>query len=128
MWDHYIPYFAANATTHFSNQSIAPFFEYLVSRIRKDLFWEAPYMWLACSEPSKAVECATQWARESNKWTCDYVYSRVNQANDLATDGYAVGGVPIVELQISKAALRLATWLNKLVRENRQAAVDQIEL
>ncbi|KAL5373601.1 hypothetical protein DPSP01_012600 [Paraphaeosphaeria sporulosa] len=128
VWDHYLPYTAAAATHPFSNQTIAPFFEGLVSRIRKDLFWEAPYMWLACSDPSTPVECATRWARESNKWTCDYVYSRVNATSDLAEDGYAAGGVPIVELQISKAALRLATWLNKLVGEENQKQVDQIEL
>lgn len=88
-------------------------------------------MWLACSDPSKAVECATRWARESNKWTCDYVYSQVNQTNDLAMDGYALGGVPIVELQISKAALRLATWLNKLVGTKEMSyhvPIEQIEL
>lgn len=85
-------------------------------------------MWLAYSDPSKAVECATRWARESNKWTCDYVYSRVNTSSDLAADGYAAGAVPIAELQISKAALRLATWLNKLVGEERHVPVNQIEL
>ena len=78
--------------------------------------------------PSKAVECATRWASESNRWTCDYVYSRADQTSDLATNGYAVGGVPIVELQISKAALRLATWLNKLVEKEQHSTVDQMEL
>lgn len=85
-------------------------------------------MWLACSDPSKPVECATRWASESNRWTCDYVYSRLNATNDLADDGYAAGGVPIVELQISKAALRLATWLNKLVGEEDQQRDEQSEL
>lgn len=115
VWDGYIPYVAANVSHPFSNQSIAPFFSGLVSRIRKDQFYEAPYMWTACTDPAKAIECATRWAHESNQWTCDYVYSRVNQSVDLAKDGYAFGAVPIVELQISKAALRLATWLNNLV-------------
>lgn len=72
-------------------------------------------MWLACSDPATPVECAAHWAHESNAWTCDYVYSRLDNTTDLAKNGYAVGAVPIVELQISKAALRLATWLNKLV-------------
>lgn len=85
-------------------------------------------MWLECSNPDTPIECATRWARESNKWTCDYVYSRVDNATDLAKDGYAVGAVPIVELQISKAALRLATWLNKLVRTDVYAPEEQIEL
>ncbi|KAJ4358227.1 uncharacterized protein N0V89_002807 [Didymosphaeria variabile] len=98
VWDHYIPYTAAKATQPFSNETIAPFFEYLVSRIRKDLFLGSSI----------------------------YVASiRLNATSDLAADGYAAGGVPIVELQISKAALRLATWLNKLVGEERQKQFDQ---
>ncbi|KAH7394541.1 S1/P1 nuclease [Pyrenochaeta sp. MPI-SDFR-AT-0127] len=115
VWDGYIPYFAANVSKPFSNQSIDPFFTGLVSRIHKDEFYEAPYMWLACSNPRAPEECATRWAKESNKWDCDYVWSRVRNDTDLGTDGYATGAVPIVELQISKAALRLGTWLNKLV-------------
>ncbi|KAF2864870.1 phospholipase C/P1 nuclease domain-containing protein [Massariosphaeria phaeospora] len=126
VWDGYIPYTAAKVTSPFSNQSIDPFFEGLLSRIRKDQFLEAPYMWLSCSDPAIPIECATQWARESNKWTCDYVYSRVSNLTDLASDGYAAGGVPIVELQISKAALRLATWLNKLVGAIRHHHTQQI--
>jgi hypothetical protein len=98
--DGYIPYTAADVSKLFSNQTIAPFFETLVSRIRKDQFYSAPYMWLACSDPSTPVECATRWARESNKLTCDYVYSRVDNKTDLADSGYALGGVPIVELQV----------------------------
>jgi hypothetical protein len=72
-------------------------------------------MWIACTDPSRPEECAESWAKESNKWDCDYVYSRVRNGTDLGEDGYAYGAVPIVELQISKAALRLGTWLNKLV-------------
>ena len=115
VWDGYIPYFAANVDKPFSNQTIDPFFTNLLSRIRKDKFFSAPYMWLACSDPSTPEDCATTWAKESNKWNCDYVWSRVRNDTDLGTDGYALGAVPIVELQISKAALRLGTWLNKLV-------------
>src|SRR5262245_26913794 len=98
VWDGFIPYAAANVTHPFSNQTLAPFFAGLVSRIRKDRFYEAPYMWLACSDPSTPIECATRWARESNTWTCNYVYSRVNSTADLAEDGYALGAIPIVEL------------------------------
>jgi hypothetical protein len=99
----------------FSNTSIDPFFSNLATRIRKDQFYEAPYMWLVCSDPFTSEACATRWATESNRWTCDYVYSQITNGSDLGTDGYALGAVPIVELQISKAAYRLGTWLNKLV-------------
>jgi hypothetical protein len=111
----------------FSNQSIDPFFSGLVSRIRKDQFYSAPYMWLACTDPSKPEICAESWAKESNKWDCDYVYSRVQNDTDLGDDGYATGAVPIVELQISKAAFRLGAWLNKLVEGAKYVAEEEEE-
>jgi hypothetical protein len=119
VWDGYIPYYAANVSKPFSTQSIDPFFSNLVLRIRKDLFYEAPYMWLACSDASTAEKCAAGWATESNRWTCDYVYKHASNDTDLGTNGYAFGAVPIVELQISKAAYRLGTWLNNLVDDVR---------
>lgn len=84
-------------------------------------------MWLSCVDPSTPEECATSWAMESNRWDCDYVYSRVHNDTDLGTDGYADGAVPIIELQISKAALRLGTWLNKLVGESK-ATSEELEV
>lgn len=125
VWDGYLPYYAANVSEPFSNQSIDGFFTGLVSRIRKDAFYSAPYMWLSCVEPSTPEECATSWAKESNRWDCAYVYSRVQNDTDLATDGYAAGAITIVELQISKAALRLGTWLNKLVEGSKHASGEQ---
>lgn len=59
-----------------------------------------------------------EWARDTNGWTCDYVYSQIFNGTNLATSGYAEGAFPIVELQVSKAALRLAAWLNALVVGN----------
>jgi hypothetical protein len=48
------------------------------------------------------------------------VYARTLNGTDLATDGYAVGAFPIVELQMSKAMLRIGTWLNRLVDGEHQ--------
>lgn len=56
-----------------------------------------------------------EWARDANVWTCDYVYSQIFNGTNLATSGYAEGAYPIVELQVAKAVLRLASWLNALV-------------
>jgi hypothetical protein len=119
VWDGFIPYYAANVSHPFSTQSLDPFFAHLVSRIRKDLFYEAPYMWLTCSDPFTPEKCAAGWASESNRWTCDYVYKYARNDTDLGTNGYAFGAVPIVELQISKAAYRLGAWLNRLVESVR---------
>lgn len=45
------------------------------------------------------------------------MYSQVinGTAVDLATGGYAEGAYPIVEVQAAKAAVRLGTWLNRVV-------------
>lgn len=126
VWDGYIVY-ADPGVSKFSNISISPFMTELVSRIQNDNFLELTYQWLACSEPSTPLECALAWARESNAWTCDYVYSHVFNNTNLLTSEYAEGAYPIVELQISKAALRLGTWLNKLVHrdyKDRQMILD----
>lgn len=82
-------------------------------------------MWVACGDPTTPIECATTWATESNAWTCDYVYRRLRGDEDLGYNGYADGAVPIVELQISKAAYRLATWLNSLVVATKPAIDGQ---
>jgi hypothetical protein len=122
VWDGYIPYTAAGVDTPFSNVSIAPFMVDLVTRIRQDRFIEPVSAWLECIDPFSAVDCALSWARESNAWTCAYVYhSRLNNETDLLLNGYAQGAFPIVELQISKASLRLATWLNLLAADSHES-------
>lgn len=98
----------------FSQLSIDPFFQSLVHRIRTDDFEVPKHKWLSCSDPTTPQDCALHWALESNKWNCDYVYGALRNDTDLSGD-YAHNAFPIVELQISKAALRLGTWLNKLV-------------
>ncbi|KAI4852040.1 nuclease PA3 [Aureobasidium sp. EXF-8845] len=114
VWDGYIVYADANVTS-FPNSTIQPFFQHLLSRIQKDDFEIPSSEWISCTDPSRSLECALSWARDSNALNCDYVYSQNINGTDLATSGYATGAFPIVELQMSKAILRLGTWLNRLV-------------
>lgn len=124
VWDGSIIYSLAQ-TPRFSNLSIDPFFSDLVSRIREDTFPEPVASWAACTDPSTPIECALRWARESNRWTCDYVFSQVFNGTtapdgngtvvDLMTSGYAAGAYPLVEMQVAKAAVRLGVWLNRVV-------------
>jgi len=90
---------------------------HLLTRIPNDDFLEPVSSWVSCVDPSNAHECALQWATESNKWTCEYVYSELGNGTDLLESGYAMKAFPIVEMQISKAAVRLGIWLNRLVGE-----------
>jgi hypothetical protein len=97
----------------------------LVERIRANAFPEPTTSWLECIDPSTPAKCAMSWAQESNKWTCDYVYKEEYNNTDLLDSGYAHGAFPIIELQISKAALRLGTWLNKLVLGDNEGDVQE---
>ncbi|KAK0103854.1 hypothetical protein ONS96_004963 [Cadophora gregata f. sp. sojae] len=114
IWDGAIIYSRANVTS-FSNQTIAPYFSALAKRIKKDDFFTPTAKWISCTDPATPVACAMDWAVDSNIWNCDYVYSQDFSAPDLKTSGYFAGAYPIVEIQVSKAAYRLATWLNALV-------------
>ncbi|RDI79301.1 putative D-xylulose reductase A [Venturia inaequalis] len=128
VWDGYIPY-ADAGVAKFSNISIAPFMLDLVDRIHRDRFIEPTATWLECIDPFSPVDCALTWARESNAWTCAYVYhDRINNETDLLLNGYAQGAFPIIELQISKAAFRLANWLNLLVVESSAVSTKEMEL
>jgi hypothetical protein len=101
--------------TRFSNTSISPFFSTLFERIRADTLFVPVTEMLACSDPSTALGCPLAWARESNAWTCDFVYSQVFNDTDLLTSGYARGAHPIAEVQVARAAVRLAKWLDTVV-------------
>ncbi|KAL1635882.1 hypothetical protein SLS58_010050 [Diplodia intermedia] len=119
VWDGRIIYSAADNASSFPNTTgLQPFFaRRLLPRILADSFPDAPVAdWLACADPATPVKCALEWARDSAAWNCDYVFAQdLAATKDLATSGYAEGAFPIVELQVSKAALRLATWLNAMV-------------
>lgn len=99
----------------------------LLARLLEDDFLEPTADWVKCTDPTTPIDCALQWARESNKWTCNYVYSELRNDTDLLTSGYAEGAFPIVEMQVSKAAVRLGIWLNRLVEEEEEQ-VGQVVL
>jgi hypothetical protein len=57
-----------------------------------------------------AAACALEWAEESNKWVCAYVWKIVEDCGGE----YYQGAVSIVEGQIRKGGRRLAAWINRL--------------
>lgn len=119
VWDGAIIYTAAGVPLGtgggFKNDTLQPFFKTTLERLRRDDFITSTADMLACSDPGTPQKCAMEWARDTNEWTCDYVYSQIFNGTDLATSGYAKSAAYIVELQTAKAALRMATWFNRLV-------------
>ena len=119
VWDGDILYADAGVTS-FPNSTLHPFFAGIVSRINDDYFFEPVDDCVVCTDLSRSLQCALVWARESNDWTCQYVYSHKITETDLLTSGYAEGAYPIVELQTAKAAKRLSIWLDALVAGSYQ--------
>lgn len=126
VWDGHIIYAdAGNRKTPFSNKTIDPFFQNIATRIQlADDFLEPTKSFVQCADPSLGWVCPLAWSLESNRWTCDYVYKHQLNGTDLFYDGYAQGAFKIVELQVAKAGLRLATWLNRLVVDGPDARKD----
>jgi hypothetical protein len=59
---------------------------------------------------------ATTFAQDSNTYVCQYALSDPNGPNayngeEIGGD-YSTGAVPIVELSLARAGIRLAAWLN----------------
>ncbi|KAJ1328085.1 nuclease S1 [Microdochium nivale] len=128
VWDGAIIYAKAGVKS-FANDTIQPFFANTVRRLRTDSYLTSTAEMLACSDPGTPQRCAMEWARDTNEWTCDYVYSQVFNGTDLATSGYATGAGHIVEVQTAKAALRMATWFNRLVEgsyRQREVYLDTV--
>lgn len=101
----------------------------MVRRLHADNYFIPTSEMAACTNPGTPQGCAMAWARDTNEWTCDYVYSQIFNSTDLATSGYSEGAWPIVEVQAAKAALRMATWFNKLVDgtyKEREVILDTV--
>jgi hypothetical protein len=65
-------------------------------------FLTPPTDWVSCVDPDNIEECALKWAKESNAFTCSYVYPYPD--GDICGD-YAQGAFPIIETQIAKGIL-----------------------
>lgn len=115
IWDGPIVYYHAYVQS-FSFYTISPYFSALAKRVKKDDFPVPRDDWELCMDPSIPLSCAMHWASETNSLNCDYVYSQDFGAEDLSTSGYFEGAYPIIDIQLSKAAYRLAMWLNYLVQ------------
>ncbi|RYO76818.1 hypothetical protein DL766_009815 [Monosporascus sp. MC13-8B] len=92
VWDGQIIYSLANVT-RFGNETIHPFFEN--------------------GEEGQAGQLLHADGRLGDLHQ-PFDAAAIFNRTDLVTSGYAEGAWPIVEIQAAKAALRMATWFNKL--------------
>ena len=82
-----------------------------------------------CADLKAATRCPLIWAAESNQLLCSYVFRPSVEAlvdQDLSGK-YFEGAAPIVEEAIGKAGVRLAAWLEAMVKA-AQASSSSFEL
>jgi len=80
--------------------------------------------WSTCIQPTTYFDCSGEWAVESIGAACDYSYVEADGVTHIETgfdlgDDYYNRNMPIVEFQIAKAGVRLATILNALFANTR---------
>ena len=70
-----------------------------------------------CTDLADPNRCGIEWATESNALVCKYVLApglAWVKENDLGRGEYYEGAAPVVELQIARAGVRLAAWVNAI--------------
>ncbi|KAG8912533.1 hypothetical protein FRC01_005057 [Tulasnella sp. 417] len=85
----------------------------IVDEIKNGMYKDAVPEWLSCTDINDAVNCATQWAIDTNKLICDYVLKTDPKGKELS-GSYHRGAAPIIQQQIAKGGVRLASWLNQI--------------
>ncbi|KXT09311.1 hypothetical protein AC579_261 [Pseudocercospora musae] len=84
--------------------------------------------WAICNwDIERGTYCPEKWAQSSNAIVCDYACGRYVNGSDVYKDGYARGAYHIVDLQLAKAAWRLAGWLNSLAGMYLNKDVAEVE-
>jgi hypothetical protein len=103
-WDTYIP---DKIVSFLNPPTFATWTDQLESRIssQPDSFLTSPNDWISCISPDSIEDCAVTWARESNAFTCSFVYGdKFSTSTDLAGE-YFDGATPIVETQVAKGMI-----------------------
>ncbi|KAG8629381.1 hypothetical protein KVT40_003246 [Elsinoe batatas] len=75
-----------------------------------------------------AVNQALKWSNEANDYVCTVVAPKgwtAVQSGDLATNGYYASVTSTIELQIARAGVRLAAWLDQLSGAATSAKRDE---
>ncbi|KAG9007701.1 hypothetical protein FRB90_009254 [Tulasnella sp. 427] len=85
----------------------------IVNEINGGAYKDLVLQWLSCTDINDAINCATQWAGESNGFVCSYVLATDPAGKELSGTYYQ-GAAPIIQEQIAKAGVRLAVWLNQI--------------
>lgn len=90
----------------------------------------SPNVSTECANLADPNQCGIEWATESNKLVCQYVLApglAWVKDNDLGGEYYE-GAVHVVELQIARAGVRLAAWVNAIAAVIEQQKSPKVDL
>lgn len=85
----------------------------IVTEINSGSYKDLVPQWVGCTDINDALNCATQWATETNAFVCSYVLKTDPEGKELSGTYYR-GAAPIIQEQIAKGGVRLAVWLNQI--------------
>lgn len=83
-----------------------------------------------CSNLADPNKCGIEWATETNQLVCTYVFApglEWVKVNDLGGEYYE-GAVSVVELQLARAGVRLAAWINAIAAVTAEQTAFKEEL
>ncbi|KAF4551592.1 Nuclease S1-like protein [Elsinoe fawcettii] len=122
-WDTQIPERLRGA---YSRPAARVWADYLIERIDKGVYTRDVRSWKRSVNVNDGVGSALKWSNEANEYVCGFVAPQGWDAltGDLATNGYYDRAVPTVELQVARAGVRLAAWLDALSGERRRDYED----
>ncbi|KAG9022206.1 hypothetical protein FS837_006531 [Tulasnella sp. UAMH 9824] len=96
----------------------------IVTEINSGIYKDLVSQWISCTDINDAINCATQWAIESNAFVCSYVLATDPAGKELSGSYYR-GAAPIVQEQIAKGGVRLAIWLNQIFGSGQPGQLPQ---
>ncbi|KAF4549878.1 Nuclease PA3 [Elsinoe fawcettii] len=88
----------------------------LVAEVKSGSYASSASSWKTVNV-NDAVNQALKWSNEANDYVCTAVAPKgwtAVESGDLATNGYFDSVVPTIEIQIARAGVRLAAWLDAL--------------
>ncbi|KAG9036901.1 hypothetical protein FS837_001573 [Tulasnella sp. UAMH 9824] len=96
----------------------------IVTEINSGIYKDLVSQWISCTDINDAINCATQWAIESNAFVCSYVLATDPAGKELSGSYYR-GAASIVQEQIAKGGVRLAIWLNQIFGSGQPGQLPQ---
>jgi len=94
------------------------FMQYIATQINTTWINEAKE-WVQCADSNPIGACSDEWAEDTLSFACDYAYVQANGKTHITTpftlaDDYYERNLPIIEMQLAKAGVRMANVINNL--------------